>query len=40
LTGAGAAVASAVSDALGMAAMDRIPLTPALLMSHLGKDTG
>ena len=40
LTGAGAAVASAVSDALGMAAMDRIPLTPALLMSHLSKDPG
>jgi carbon-monoxide dehydrogenase large subunit len=33
LTGAGAAVASAVSDALGLPAMTRLPLTPSLLVS-------
>ena len=31
LTGAGAAVASAVSDALGLAAMTELPITPAVL---------
>jgi carbon-monoxide dehydrogenase large subunit/6-hydroxypseudooxynicotine dehydrogenase subunit gamma len=35
LTGAGAAIASAVSDALGVAAMDGLPLTPARLLAHL-----
>lgn len=35
LTGAGAALASAVSDALGVAAMDRLPLPPGLLLEHL-----
>ena len=35
LTGAGAAVASAVADALGLPCVDRLPLTPALLVGHL-----
>lgn len=35
LTGAGAAIASAVSDALGVAAMDGLPLTPARLLTSL-----
>jgi carbon-monoxide dehydrogenase large subunit/6-hydroxypseudooxynicotine dehydrogenase subunit gamma len=35
LTGAGAAVASAVADALGVEAVDRLPLTPALLLRYL-----
>jgi len=35
LTGAGAAVASAVSDALGLPAMTQIPLTPQLLAGML-----
>lgn len=34
LTGAGAAVSSAVSDALGLPAMDRLPLTPGHLLSR------
>jgi CO/xanthine dehydrogenase Mo-binding subunit len=33
LTGAGAAVASAVSDALGVPMMTQLPLTPRLLLS-------
>jgi len=33
LTGAGAAVASAVSDAMGMSAMTQLPLTPQLLVA-------
>ncbi len=33
LTGAGAAVASAVSDALGLPAMTQLPLTPELLVA-------
>jgi carbon-monoxide dehydrogenase large subunit/6-hydroxypseudooxynicotine dehydrogenase subunit gamma len=34
LTGAGAAIASAVSDALGLAAMDQVPLRPHLLIAR------
>lgn len=37
LTGAGAAVASAVSDALGVAAMDRLPVTPDLVLDTLSR---
>lgn len=35
LTAAGAAVASAVADALGLPCVDRLPLTPAILVGHL-----
>jgi aerobic carbon-monoxide dehydrogenase large subunit len=35
LTGAGAAIASAVSDALDLPAMDRLPITPPLVLSAL-----
>ena len=40
LTGAGAAVASAVSDAMGLAAMTELPITPAMLcaISSASKD--
>jgi carbon-monoxide dehydrogenase large subunit/6-hydroxypseudooxynicotine dehydrogenase subunit gamma len=38
LTGAGAAIASAVSDALDLAAMDRLPIAPALLRARLRSD--
>lgn len=40
LTGAGAAIASAVSDALGLASMDRLPLAPALVRSLLADAQG
>ena len=39
LTGAGAAVASAVADALGIEAVDQLPLTPALLLRYIDERT-
>jgi carbon-monoxide dehydrogenase large subunit len=39
LTGAGAAIASAVSDALDLPSMNRLPLVPALLRSLLAPGT-
>jgi aerobic carbon-monoxide dehydrogenase large subunit len=39
LTGAGAAVASAVADALGVEAVDQLPLTPALLLRYIDERT-
>ena len=39
LTGAGAAVAGAVADALGVEAVDQLPLTPALLLRYLDEGT-
>ena len=35
LTGAGAAIASAVSDALGIASMNELPITPGTVVAHL-----
>jgi carbon-monoxide dehydrogenase large subunit/6-hydroxypseudooxynicotine dehydrogenase subunit gamma len=40
LTGAGAAIASAVSDALGVAAIDALPLTPSRLLRRLAEPSG
>jgi carbon-monoxide dehydrogenase large subunit/6-hydroxypseudooxynicotine dehydrogenase subunit gamma len=39
LTGAGAAVAGAVADALGIEAVDQLPLTPALLLRYIDERT-
>jgi aerobic carbon-monoxide dehydrogenase large subunit len=39
LTAAGAAVAGAVADALGIEAVDQLPLTPALLLRYLDEGT-
>jgi carbon-monoxide dehydrogenase large subunit/6-hydroxypseudooxynicotine dehydrogenase subunit gamma len=39
LTGAGAAVAGAVADALGVEAVDQLPLTPALLLRYIDEGT-
>jgi carbon-monoxide dehydrogenase large subunit/6-hydroxypseudooxynicotine dehydrogenase subunit gamma len=39
LTGAGAAVAGAVADALGLEAVDQLPLTPALLLRYIDEGT-
>jgi aerobic carbon-monoxide dehydrogenase large subunit len=39
LTAVGAAVASAVADALGVEAVDQLPLTPALLLRYIDERT-
>ena len=39
LTAAGAAVASAVADALGIETVDQLPLTPALLLRYMDERT-
>ena len=37
LTGAGAAIASAVSDALGVPSMTELPITPGVVIGHVGR---